>query len=1197
MKKEHNSAAASLRQKAEELHKQGKLKKSSSLSEADINKLIHELEVHQIELELQNEELILAKEQAEVATDRYTVLYDFAPSGYFTLSKEGIIIELNLLGAKMLGNDRSYLINKRFGLFITDDSKAIYNQFLWNIFKSKKNESCEITITVDTIESYFYITAIVDQKNEECFLTMVDITERKQNEKALIQSNYLNLSLLHTIPFGIDIVDEDGTILYQNDNFRNIFNKSVVGCKCWTTYRDDKTQCNNCPLITGFNEGQTETIEVAGVLGGKIFEIIHTGMMYKGKKAILEIFHDITERKLSEAIFKDIIEKNPMSIQILNMEGCEIQANSAHNNLFGVKPPTTYSIFKDKQLLEQGFEELFEQIKKGEVVYFPDSYYNVRDVDPTFPDRPIWIKAIGFTLNNNNGTPEKIVIIHEDITESKHSKALLNDIIEKNPISIQIVDKDGCTLKVNPSFTKLFGAIPPAGFSIFEDLEEKGFKDLIQRVKEGEVIQFPDVFYNIHDTNPELPDTPVWIRAILFPLKDNYGKPEHFIFMHENITERKQNEKALLLSEKKYKYLVWDMQVGLLIQGPKAEILLSNNKALELLGITEDQLLGKTSFDPDWNVIHEDGSPFPGDTHPVPQAIAIRKSVENVIMGVYRPSIGDRIWLLVSAEPQLHDDGTIEQVVCSFIDITELKKAEKELIKAKEKAEESDRKYKLIFNSTDTANSIFDNNCNLIIQNKISQEFLGVGENEGIGKSVFEIFGQQAGKAVYERMNRVLNTGTPEMFETEFDLITGKNWFRSTYYPILDENKKVNSVQVISQNITEIKKAQLELITAKEKAEESDRLKSAFLANMSHEIRTPMNGILGFADLLKEPMLSGDQQKHYISIIERSGRRMLNLINDIITISKIEAGSKDVVISEINVNEIMEYIYTFFTPETEKKGILLSNKKTSTDKALIFNTDKEKLYGILTNLVKNAIKFTDIGSIEMGYSILSSSSEPNVLKFYVKDTGIGVPKDRQEAIFERFIQADIESKQARQGAGLGLSIAKAYIEQLEGEIWLESEEGVGSTFYFTIPDNKPKEEPIANDAIHGIIELNQLKKLKILIAEDDEISAFLIQKSIKNISREILKARTGYDAVEICKTNPDIDLILMDIKMPNINGFEATALIRQFNEDVIIIAQTAFALYGDEEKAIDMGCNDYITKPIDMSLLMAKINKHFKKQS
>ena len=763
------------------------------------------------------------------------------------------------------------------------------------------------------------------------------------------------------------------------------------------------------------------------------------------------------------------------------------------------------------------------------------------------------------------------------------------------------------------------------------------------------------------------------------------------------------------------------MQVGLLIQGPKAEILLSNNKALELLGITEDQLLGKTSFDPDWNVIHEDGSAFLGDTHPVPQAIATCKSVENVIIGVYRPSIGDRIWLLVSAEPQLHDDGTIEQVVCSFIDITELKNAEESLLEndkrindiiysigdwvwevdengvytyssnkgneiigytseeiigktpfdfmlpeeakriapifteivnkkapikdlenwnikkdgtkiclltngvpvldkdgnlkgyrgvdkditnrmilehnliaAKLKAEESDRKYRLIFNSTDTANSIFDNKCNLIIQNKISKEFLGVRENEGIGKSVFEIFGQQSGKAVYERMNRVLNTGIPEMFETEFDLITGKNWFRSTYYPILDENKEVNSVQVISQNITEIKKAQQELITAKDRAEESDRLKSAFLANMSHEIRTPMNGILGFADLLKEPMLSDDQQKHYISIIEKSGRRMLNLINDIITISKIESGSKDVVISEINVNEIMEYIFTFFTPETEKKGILLSNKKTLSDNALIFNTDKEKLYGILTNLVKNAIKFTDYGSIEMGYSITSSPSEQQVLKFYVKDTGIGIPKDRQEAIFERFIQADIESKQARQGAGLGLSIAKAYIEQLGGEIWLESEEGIGSSFYFTIPDNKQKEEPIANDANLGKVELNQLKKLKILIAEDDDISAFLIEKSIKIFSREILKASSGYNAVELCKTNPDIDLILMDIKMPNINGFEATALIRQFNKDVIIIAQTAFALFGDEERAIAVGCNDYIAKPIDMNLLMAKIKKHFK---
>jgi PAS domain S-box-containing protein len=251
-----------------------------------------------------------------------------------------------------------------------------------------------------------------------------------------------------------------------------------------------------------------------------------------------------------------------------------------------------------------------------------------------------------------------------------------------------------------------------------------------------------------------------------------------------------------------------------------------------------------------------------------------------------------------------------------------------------------------------------------------------------------------------------------------------------------------------------------ELKQAKEKAEESDRLKSAFLANMSHEIRTPTNGILGFAGLLKESDLTGDEQQKYIGIIEKSGIRMLNIIDQIVDISKIEAGSMELVVKETNMNEQIEYIYTFFKPEAEAKGIKLSCRKTLPVKKAMIQTDCEKLYAILTNLVKNAIKYTKKGSIEFGYNIGERQERASLL-YYVKDTGIGIPKDRQKAIFERFIQADIEDRMAYQGAGLGLAITKAYVEMLGGKIWVESEEGKGSAFYFTLPyNNKPIAETI-----------------------------------------------------------------------------------------------------------------------------------------
>lgn len=394
-------------------------------------------------------------------------------------------------------------------------------------------------------------------------------------------------------------------------------------------------------------------------------------------------------------------------------------------------------------------------------------------------------------------------------------------------------------------------------------------------------------------------------------------------------------------------------------------------------------------------------------------------------------------------------------------------------------------------------------------------------------------------------------------------------------YERINESLNKNYKKLISSK-EKLKETNSELEKAKLKAEESDQLKSAFLANMSHEIRTPMNGIIGFTELLKAANLSLEEHKKYIEIIEKSGTRLLNIINDIVDISKIEAGQMQVSYSATNVDQQMQYIQTFFGPEAQDKGIQLSLIKPLTDEETIISTDREKLYAILINLVKNAIKYTVKGTIEFGYEIRG-----DYIRFFVKDTGIGISKDRQKAVFERFIQADFNDKMARQGAGLGLAIAKAYVELLGGKIWVESELDKGSTFYFTLPDINQFEE---EDRTENNISTNQvpceIKKLKILVTEDDKISRLLILKVIEEFGNEILIAQTGVEAVEICRNNPDLDLILMDIQMPLMNGYEATKEIRKFNKEVIILAQTAFALEGDKAKTLEAGCNGYVSKPI-----------------
>ena len=398
----------------------------------------------------------------------------------------------------------------------------------------------------------------------------------------------------------------------------------------------------------------------------------------------------------------------------------------------------------------------------------------------------------------------------------------------------------------------------------------------------------------------------------------------------------------------------------------------------------------------------------------------------------------------------------------------------------------------------------------------------------------------------------------------------------------------IANMELAFQNKAKEKHA-AELIIAKERAEESDRLKSAFLANMSHEIRTPMNGILGFAGLLTSPNLTGEKQQEYIKIIENSGKRMLNIINDIVSISKIESGILEVNISESNLNNQMEYIHNFFQSETDKKDILFIIKNSLAKKNVMIKTDKEKLYAVMTNLVKNAIKFTNTGSIEFGFE-----KKGKFLEFYVKDSGVGIRQEQKTLIFERFRQGSESLSRNYEGAGLGLSISKAYVELLGGKIWVESEEGKGSTFYFTIPFIAIQKEIKVNKiVVADLNEKNQTKNLKILITEDDETTQELISIQIKKYSKEVLIARNGIEAIKICRDNPDIDLILMDVKMPQMNGYEATKQIRQFNNKVIIIAQTAFALLGDKEKSIETGFNDYISKPFKNGTFSELMEKHF----
>lgn len=375
-----------------------------------------------------------------------------------------------------------------------------------------------------------------------------------------------------------------------------------------------------------------------------------------------------------------------------------------------------------------------------------------------------------------------------------------------------------------------------------------------------------------------------------------------------------------------------------------------------------------------------------------------------------------------------------------------------------------------------------------------------------------------------------------------------------------------------------------DLLLAKEKAEESDRLKSAFLANMSHEIRTPMNGILGFTSLLKNAQLSGETQNRYIEVIQKSGDRMLSTVNDIIEISKIETGQVKLNLELVDLLELKDGLCDLFKHEAEQKNIAFECIISPHEGSLPLKTDKAKLTTILSNLLKNAVKFTESGFIRSSFLI-----EEKYIRFVIEDSGIGVAQERQDAIFNRFEQADIYDSKVHEGSGLGLAIAKSYVEMLGGEIGLESQPGKGSRFYFTLPNTIEVSQQQNTQKTNAITDS---KQLRILVAEDDDVSYMHLSILLEMSGHHAIRACNGFEVLDALANNPSVDLVLMDLKMPGMNGYEATRKIRESNSELTIVAQTAFALAGDREVAMEAGCNAYLTKPIRQAELERILNQY-----
>src|SRR5665647_1986018 len=899
---------------------------------------------------------------------------------------------------------------------------------------------------------------------------------------------------------------------------------------------------------------------------------------------------DITERKRSEdallkseAQLRTLVQTIPDLIWLKDNGGVYLQCNTMFERFFGAKE-TDIMGKTDYDFIDKDLADFFrDHDRKAMAAGKPTA----NEEWITFADdgHSAYLDTIKAPLYDSLGTLIGVMGIGRDISEHKKAEDALKASEEKYRTIFENVQDvfyqinlSGIINEISPSIKNFTGLsreeiIGTSVYNLYNKPEDRVlFLDAI--MKNGKIrdyeIEFKTKTGKIKSVSVN--------ASIIF---DTEGKPSHIDGALRDVTDQKRAEDEIAMLA----YSLKSVNECVCITDLDDKIIFVNESFLKTYGYDINELIGnQISIVRSKNNVQE----------------IVQKILPATINGGWKGELlnkrkdGSEFQIHLSTSVIKDKNDKSIGLIGVAKDITEYKKAEKELIEAKNKAEESEAQFRLIFENSMDAIIWTEAKTGIIIASNPSSEILTeYTSQELIGQSFTIILPpEKSEKIVLDYYQHQQIKGIKSI---EFQLITKSGKIK--YVELSGTNIEVVGKEIsqgIFKDITNRKQKDHELILAKESAEESDRLKSAFLANMSHEIRTPMNGILGFAGLLKEPMLSGEEQMEYIDIIEQSGNRMLNIINDIVSISKVESGQMEVSIKVTNINEQIEYIYTFFRPEAEKKGIKLHFKNSLPSKMSIIKSDREKIYAILTNLIKNALKFTQTGTIEFGFSP-KTKGESSELEFYVKDTGIGINPEHQNFIFERFRQSNDSLNRNYEGAGLGLAISKAYVEMLGGKIWVESEEGKGSTFYFTIPVNtEPEERIVVENIVKADVEENQMKKLKILIVEDDEANLKLITVTVKTFCNKILKAKTGTEAVEACRNNPDIDLILMDIQMPDLNGYEATLQIRQFNTDVLIIAQTAFALTGDREKALAAGCNDYISKPYGKSLLMSLIEKHFK---
>ena len=1136
-----------------------------------------------------------------ISEEKYHTLFDSNRDSItiFRMNPDGLpgnFIEANTATTAIFGYTKKELLSLNVSALESVSTKILEERIATLLSKGKIDfESC-IKNKKGEPRNIEVESLIINYLNEPAVMNITrDITERKQIESNSKRVHENLATILDAIPDLMFEVGLDGKIHHYHSDRTDLLaappNAFLEKYFQDILPPDASKTCMNAILEAnekGWSEGQEYWLDLAK--GKHWFELSVSPINESNAndRHFILLARDITKRKLAEEklIANDVFLNQTQIIANLGSYTLDFitrkwTSSPVLDSIFGIDANFEKSNEGWEMIIHPEWRKTMIDYLENDIIAHKNDFNKYYKIIRINDKEERWVHGMGKIIYNELNEPQQLIGTIQDVSKQKHTEDSLRESEER--IRNLLDSTDGIVWEADPETFNFTFVSKQAerllGFPVEEWHKEGFWKNHLHPDDKDKTIEYcvsrtkqmksHDFTYRFITSNGQV----VWLRDIVNVVVQE-GKPKWLRGVMFDITKQKKTEEALRESEEKYRSLVENSPDAVVIYIDD-KIVFVNEEGIRMAGaLNKDEIIGK----PVLQFIHPDSM-----ESVIQRMIDVVKdnNASDIVEEKFIDLHGNPIDVELKAIPTSYQHQDAVQVIIH--DITERKSTQQKIKQLSQAVEQSP----VTIIITNTSGDI---------------EYVNPKFTETTGYTFEEIAGQNprvlksghTSQNEYKELWQTLSAGNE--WRGEFHNVTKNGalyWESASISPILSAQGKITHYIAIKEDITERKKAEEELILAKEKAEESDRLKLAFLANMSHEIRTPMNGILGFTELLKSPNLSTEEQQEYVGIIEKSGIRMLNIINDIISISKVESGQVEVVFSETNINEQIEYLHTFFKPEAKQKGIQLFIKNALPPEKAVINTDCEKVYAILTNLVKNAIKFTDSGSIEFGYL-----KKGNYLEFFVKDTGLGISDSQQKIVFERFRQANDSISRSHEGSGLGLAISKAYVEMLGGKIWVESREGKGSSFYFTIPfDKKPEssDKTITKKVLLEEKTENKIKDLKVLIVEDDPISKLLITIAVKPFSKEILKVSTGLEAIEACRNHPDIDLVMMDINMPEMGGYEATEIIRHFNENLIIIAQTANGMQSDRDEAIAAGCTDYVSKPVNIAALSELIHKYFKK--